>query len=404
MTNAANLAQEEQQKDAASGAANYSVRVIRNLEELETVRPLWERLQNNLNADIDYFVLILKSRPEILRPHVLVLHVDGVPTALVVGRLEQSRRSFQLGYAAIARPLVKAIVLPHGRLLGHFPEQAARLIVHNLLESLRKTEADLVLLSNAPVQSPVSRAMGDTAPFALREHFIPSQRHWLATLPETVDQFLAEHYWPRRLPRRLEKQNPGQVRFVCFKRPDEIERFCIDAETVAAKAYQRALNSGFHDSAEMRARLTLVAERGLFRGFVLYVREVPWAFWTGTAYKGVFHSDSTAYDPAFAKEEPGTTVFSLMVQHLIKDGTRKLDFGLGDAFYKERFGTEHWEEATAFLFAPTAKALTLNVLASTSNLVGRAGRWVLRSSHALSRLKKAWRTKLRKENNRREQS
>jgi hypothetical protein len=49
-----------------------------------------------------------------------------------------------------------------------------------------------------------------------------------------------------------------------------------------------------------------------------------------------------------------------------EEGIPRMDFGLGDAFYKQRFGTEGWEEASVFIFAPTLRGLVFNVLRTST--------------------------------------
>ena len=60
-----------------------------------------------------------------------------------------------------------------------------------------------------------------------------------------------------------------------------------------------------------------------------------------------------------SRYEVGTLIFIRMNDELAREGVRKLDFGIGDALYKQRFGDQSWREATVWLFAPTAKGMAL---------------------------------------------
>jgi hypothetical protein len=68
-----------------------------------------------------------------------------------------------------------------------------------------------------------------------------------------------------------------------------------------------------------------------------------------------------------------------------------MDFGLGDAEWKQRFGNHHWREASVYLFAPKVKAIFLNLVWSPAILLERAVKRVLQRVQLLTKLKKAWR-------------
>lgn len=381
--------------DVTTTTPGFELRVVRDFEDLESLRPSWERFQAHPNTDIDFYKLIMKSRPEILRPHVVQVSENGVPIGLVVGRIERSAYHVRLGYKQLVSPELKKLIIPFGGIMGKFSPQSIRRVTAELFSEIRRNEAELILFSHLRTDTAAFQTVAVTGPWYCREAAHHRQLHWRFTLPRTVDEFLAEHYWPRRLPRRLEKKHPGKVRFVAFQSSDEIDKLCKDSELIAAKTYQRGLGAGFFDHSEMRERLNLAAEKGWLCGFILYVEEVPWAFWIGTLYQGVFHSDFTGYDPAFSKDEPGTTVFSLMVQHLIRNGITTMDFGLGDSFYKKRFGNESWEESSVTIFAPTVKGCLLNAAATCSVAFSNATRKLLENTQLVSKVKTIWRRRIR---------
>src|SRR5688500_16615065 len=69
------------------GDPSTSVRVARNEDEVEALRPEWEALQGEeLMSDIDFFLTYARNAPGMIRPHVVLVERDGSPRALVVGR------------------------------------------------------------------------------------------------------------------------------------------------------------------------------------------------------------------------------------------------------------------------------------------------------------------------------
>ena len=83
-----------------------------------------------------------------------------------------------------------------------------------------------------------------------------------------------------------------------------------------------------------------------------------------------------------------------MVDELVREGIKKLDFGLGDAHYKQRFGNRSWREATIRLFAPSAKGLTFRSMLGLFGTLDGAARRLLQRTGFLDRLKTGWRTRL----------
>jgi CelD/BcsL family acetyltransferase involved in cellulose biosynthesis len=74
---------------------------------------------------------------------------------------------------------------------------------------------------------------------------------------------------------------------------------------------------------------------------MLLGKKEPWAFVLGFQRNGVFHYSNIAYDVNYARLSPGTVLFYLMLEHLHEfNKPVTLNFGVGEAFYKMRFGTD----------------------------------------------------------------
>jgi CelD/BcsL family acetyltransferase involved in cellulose biosynthesis len=97
-----------------------------------------------------------------------------------------------------------------------------------------------------------------------------------------------------------------------------------------------------------------------------------------------------------AKHELGTQIFVRMVDELAKEGVRKLDFGLGDAHYKRRFGDSTWREASFRVFAPTLKGVFLRSSTGVSSLFDGATKKLLSKIALSDRVKTEWRKRLPK--------
>lgn len=118
------------------------------------------------------------------------------------------------------------------------------------------------------------------------------------------------------------------------------------------------------------------AGRGLWHGLVLYAGGAPVAFWAGTCYGGVFHTEYTGRDPGAPAMNPGpgTLLLAKLAAHVCDTGlARELDFGGGDFAYKRRFGTSSvLEYPMVALFAPRLRPMAFHAAETVLCTGGRA--------------------------------
>jgi hypothetical protein len=378
--------------------SDYQTKVLRSSEEIDQIRNIWKDLEWHPNADFDFFKLILAQRPEILRPYVILVLKEGKPVSLLAGRVEDSAFEIKIGYKTLCRPRVRRITIICGGFMGDESKPVARIIVGRLLQSLGEENADLLSWHGVQWDSPARMLLKSIPGFLCKDYLNEVNEHWKMRLPDSVAALLDEkmnkkhRYWARRTLRMLEKDFPNAVQRVCFKTPAEVTRLFNDVVRVASKTYHWGLGGGFQDNNESLRRLQLAAEKGWLRGFVLYIRDEPKAFWLCTVYKQTVHLDFTGYDPDLRKYELGTALFLHAIDALGKEGVEHLDFGLGTAFYKERFGDDCVQQTTPSVFAMKPRSILLNGL----NLMIRGSENCVRSCLAglglEQKLKRVWRT------------
>jgi CelD/BcsL family acetyltransferase involved in cellulose biosynthesis len=167
---------------------------------------------------------------------------------------------------------------------------------------------------------------------------------------------------------------------------------------IASKTYHRQLGVGFDGSEELTNRLTAASVCGRLRAYVLYLDKQPVAFWIATAYDGTLYSDFMGYDPAFARYSPGMFLITRTLDNLCIDpidcNIRRLDWGLGDAEYKQVIGDTEWDEANVKVFGPSAKGRAIELVAVP---IARLDAWLKRllaNSGMLQKVKTNWRQRL----------
>jgi CelD/BcsL family acetyltransferase involved in cellulose biosynthesis len=379
-----------------------TTKVLRTVPEVEALRSVWEGWQCHPNSDLDFYLAVLRSVPGVLRPHIIMVFRDGHADAMLVGRREDTRLDFKIGYASFFKPRARALTFIYGGLLGNACPDSCRTLTHEVMKSLRGGEADVAFFNHLRVESPLYASLAGLTGFLTRDHFPTVQTHWSLNLPNSPEEFWAQlstktRNTQRRRAKRLLEDHSADVRTICFQDSSELDRMIRDVERVAQKTYQRGLGVGFSDSRDMRERLYLKLRKGWLRTYVLYVADKPRAFWSGTLYHGEFHGDVVGYDPEYSAYSPGMYLMIRAIEGFCnRNGDEKVsvvDFGLGDAQYKEELCNSRWQDATVYLFAPTLRGLALNAVRTPIILLDRIGRKVLERAKLLQRVKKMWRTR-----------
>lgn len=377
-----------------------TVRTIIRLQDFESLRTFWEEHQNHPNNDFEHFQLVCRLRQDLVTPYIAIAENDGT-TALLVARLEKGRFSPAIGYFKPLKVPVNTLTVVYQGLLGDANEENCRQLISHLQSFLKSGQADMATLHLVHENSPLLKAFKDNC---LRQSDGEPAKwiaHWTMMLPENPGGLLknmrSKHRsWIVGRQKKLGLAYPDKVVWRWMSRFDDIPDITSRIEVVAARTYQRGLGAGFVDDDEVRQRYRLLADRGRLRIMLLEIEGNVKAFWIGTVYKGVFHSAATGYDPDFRVYELGTLMFVNMIDELVKEGVTKLDFGLGDAFYKERFGDESWQETILLLFAPGVKGIFIRSSQYCFNAVDNSLRRLLQKTGILNRVKTTLRRLARK--------
>ena len=378
------------------------IRAIRTLQELAPVRAHWQQWQDHVNNDLAQFELVCRHRTEVESPWVIVIEQDSEnnrdsdPDALLLGRIERNAFAPSIGYLQPVRMPARVLVVIHQGLLGRLDDAAAGEVIGYLRSQLRSGVADAVAFHHLPEHSPLWRALqAERGTWSSMKAPRWSTHHEML-LPDdgsTVDRKLSAKHRSnmRRHQKALEAAFPGRVVWRWMNDVDDIAALCAHLEPLAARAYQRALGAGFFDDDDHRRRYGLFARRGQLRVQLLEIDSKVRAFWIGSIYSGVFNLSETGYDPDLREFKVGTQLFIRLADALAQEGVRRLDFGLGDAPYKARFGDRSWRETPAWLFAPTAKGVAMMLLLKLSLAIDAGARRLVQHAGLTDRIKTGWR-------------
>lgn len=379
----------------------YRTRAMRSLAEIESVRHLWEAWQFHPNSDMDHFIAVCRLRSEeVLRPHVIVVENDsGEIAALVVAREEHINVAPRLGY--LRTPAIKANVLNliHEGVLGKLDPASADSVLQHVRSYLGAGECDVAMFSEVLEGDMLLNRAFKAIPWIWRDGSPAWTLHWQRTLPSKqgflLEEMRSKHRaWIRKKIRTLKDNFPGGVIYRKFSDLNHIPQACLEMEEIAKLTYQRGLGAGFYDDAEHRERYKLFAKRGLFRCWILYVNEAPKAFWVGETYKGTFHSEATGFDPQFRQYELGNQMFLHMADSLVGEGVGRIDFGLGDALYKSRFGDHSYREGSFRLYGQRLKPLSVRCINGLTQSIGMGLRRLLTTLGFIDSVKAFWRQRI----------
>jgi CelD/BcsL family acetyltransferase involved in cellulose biosynthesis len=198
----------------------------------------------------------------------------------------------------------------------------------------------------------------------------------------------------RRITKVFETQYKGKVRYQIFSELHEVDSFCKAAEMIARTTYQRGLAAGFYDNVENRERLALAAQKGWFRAYVVFVEDQPIVFQYGERVADRMHLICTGFDPSFRKYEVGTILFLKVVEDLLAQGIKEIDYGPGGAQYKERFGDQCLREQDVDIYAPTLKGYSIHLISTLEQVINRAGKRFIGSLNISDKIKRNWRANL----------
>jgi hypothetical protein len=380
-----------------------TVRVARTLPEIEDLRTVWESWCDDPNADLDSYLAFAHSRPEFVRPHVIILYRDGRPDCMLLGRLENCRLKLKVGYKTLFELRARRIFFVRGGYLGNASEDNIRLIIQELRSCLQRGEADVAELQRGFPNPTVDRSILEQFNPFFRGHFSPAHEHRWLELPPKYEEFLKNlsrksRHEIRRHEKKLEEDFRGRMVIRCFHEPFEVEALAQVAEQIAEKTYQRALGVGYRADPETLESFRLAAQQGTLRGCVLYLNEQPSAFFIGKHYKSTLHGHFMGFDSQFGKYSPGLLILMHSIQDCFKAGqyTNRVDLGWGDRHYKRMLCNRSREDGSLYSYAFSWRGLRLNFLTSLVSFIDYVARESLAKSSWLQNLKEAQQSRLRK--------
>ena len=379
----------------------YECRLLESWEDIPTIHTFWQSVKYLPNTDYDLFRVIAKARSNIIRPHLIVLYKNNQPVSLLIGRIEKRSLSFRIGYLKLFNMPVDILQFLHGGFIGDTSNEAARNCIAAIQGHLTEKKADLACFTKLRLDSPIFEYAQTLPHYTCRDHNLKPQLHWKINLPDSFQNYMQPKKRLRKRIREFNNKFRNRIEYQKYFNKRQVLEFCQKAESIAEKTYQRSLGVGFIHNDEWEQRLFNEAEKGGFRGYILSVDGQPVAFELATLYKDVCHCNCSAYDPAFRKFSIGHILFTMLLEDIIENTTASVvDYGIGDADYKKRFGNESWEESDLCIYPMTFKGIQLNLYRCITTFITKTLTGMAEKLGVKNIVKKKWRLLLVKNKNR----
>ena len=233
----------------------------------------------------------------------------------------------------------------------------------------------------------------------MRDYAPTTTRRWKLQLPGSYETYLSsmdrtKRYRHKYYAKRFEKECGPNIDYRVYAGVGDMNQFCVAAEQIASKTYQRGLGVGFLNNDDTYRRISAAADKDWLWAQVLYVQNEPIAFWQYKVYRNVLYCDTTGYNPAFGKYKVGTILLLKAIERCFELNVHVIDFGIGTAEYKERLSNEYLLECAVNFYAPSFRGIYANFIIALTNYANMALNIVLKRFGLLNRVKTEWRKHL----------
>jgi CelD/BcsL family acetyltransferase involved in cellulose biosynthesis len=294
----------------------------------------------------------------LLHPQVLQIP-DATTYALFGGSDDPWLAFFREGAVPIIRlpllakiPGIRVHRLLEGGLLGAATSGRVERLAKASSELIMHGCAPAMLFESIPIGGELWRALLRCAsePGLMLNVIGTPQPHWYLDMPNNFGQ-----YWQsfsaksRKNLGRLLRSFQHTLHHV--SKPSEVPALVEQLAMISSRSWQAGrIGLRIKSDDATRRHLAALASIGALRSYILEHEGSPVAFILGTQYRGRFIVDEMGFDASLRSASPGRILCLLMIQDLLNSQSPlELDFGTGDAAYKQYFGTRHQVVASVVL-------------------------------------------------------
>jgi len=230
---------------------------------------------------------------------------------------------------------------------------------------------------------PTIKMLDHTIQYANRHY-----KRYCIDLSGTFDEYIQKFKSKtrKRIRNRINKFTrfcDGKLIFKSYQTAEDFDEFYQLALSVSVETYQHKLHQcGLPDNQSDIEIYRQLAVNNALRGFLLFHGDKPIAYNLITIKNNVALADAGGYNPEYANWSVGTVTEWLSLEKLFADDTlTTLDYGLGEADYKEFFSTGNQLVVDVFFLKKTLRNTLLiishaafsRLIRNTGNLIDKVG-------------------------------
>jgi CelD/BcsL family acetyltransferase involved in cellulose biosynthesis len=382
-----------------------SARIATALRDLPALEASWTVLRDRYgatspNAEPQIFAATVSALGQASQPYIALFEDGADPRAIIIARRSDRPFRCRLGYLPLRSPRLRGLDIVYGGLITDGSDGAKRAVCDHLRALLRTRRIDHLMINHLPLTHELfSSLIGlrgcDRA--SLRGRFEPHWRFTLADGPfeNTLRRFSRKHrYNLRRTDRLLAERFGGDLRLRRITGARDVRTFIGEALRITGAGYQAAIGAGIGNPDVQEGVLHAAAAGGQLRCYLLLGAGRAIAFQSGVVCRGVYHLQSTAFLPEFGPCSPGRALLVRVLEDLCAAGVGIVDYGFGDARYKQIYGNECREEATVHLWANTPVATSARMLHRFATAANHRAAALTRRFGVLDTIRSRWRGRL----------
>ena len=165
----------------------------------------------------------------------------------------------------------------------------------------------------------------------------------------------------------------GRLSFERMTEENEVSRFLDDAYSIEKRSWKEAAGTSITTNPlqeTFHSRLApIAASNRIFRGYVLYLDDLPISHVYGLMCGDVFYSLKLSHCEQHRKYSPGIVMIALAIQDLISDGVKFWDFSGPTEEYKRRWTKDAYCLRTYTVFSRTIRGRLLRLRSKIKDLL-----------------------------------
>ena len=337
----------------------YTTKVLTSQSELDSVAEEWKRVRltqvrPSIEQHPDWIAFEVQARSD-WSTAAIALHAGGELVGFAPFLLRPWKWDCRLAYKKVVSFPVRMADLCGPTFIA--PDDRAAW--EAMFGALAKGDLpyDLVYLEDLPTASPLWAIIQESKTDGLWR-FVPTKprTHWLVKIASTFDEYLTKFPSKRRSKlrnenKRIDKNLKEPTRLERVTAPEQVAGLLAHVKHVSGVSWQGTrLQQVVNDDDAERRKYEARAKSGWLRAYLLLSGDKCVAFVLGAQVDGVFYYEQIGYDPEWTTFRPGAVLLYRILADLhAHDPPEFVDFGTGDAPYKQFWGNENYEAVDLYL-------------------------------------------------------